>query len=87
MLTSQSRAGVLGATMGRALLDFWHVPDAIARGFATSSASHGIGTSAIAAAEPDTLPFCGLGYTLVGVTSSLAMNVPWLLQAVKAVTG
>ena len=78
---------MLGANVAKALLDWSGVKDLIARGMSTASSSHGIGTAALVAEEPDTLPFCGLAYALVGVTSTLLMSIPLLQAGIKVITG
>ena len=59
--------------------------DPIARGLSTAASSHGIGTAALVAEEPDTLPFCGLAYALVGVMSTLLMSIPLLQTAIQLI--
>lgn len=80
-------AGVLGANMSRALLDWSGVQDPIARGLSTAAASHGIGTAALVANEPEALPFCALAYALVGIASTLLMSMPTLRSAIISITG
>ena len=36
--------------------------DPITRGLSTAGSAHGLGTAALAAAEPEALPFCALAY-------------------------
>ena len=80
-------AGVLGANISKVLLDWSAVKDPIARGMSTAASSHGIGTAALVASEPDALPFCALAYALVGITSTILMSVPLLRSAIIAITG
>ena len=47
------------------------IQDPIARGLATAAAAHGLGMAALAATEPEALPFCALAYVLIGIAASL----------------
>ena len=50
--------------------------DPITRGLATAGSAHGLGTAALAAAEPEALPFCALAYGLIGIAASSWVAVP-----------
>lgn len=78
--------GLLGANCAQALLDAAGYKDPIARGLATAGAAHGLGTAALARSEPDALPFCALGYALIGVAATLLASLPPVTAALLAVT-
>ena len=60
--------------------------DPIARGLATAGAAHGLGTAALARSEPDALPFCALGYALIGVAATVLASLPPVTAALLAIT-
>ena len=78
--------GLLGANCAQALLDAAGYRDPIARGLATAGAAHGLGTAALARSEPDALPFCALGYALIGVAATVLASLPPVTAALLAVT-
>lgn len=78
--------GLLGANCAQALLDFAGYRDPIARGLATAGAAHGLGTAALARSEPDALPFCALGYALIGVAATVLASLPPVTAALLAIT-
>jgi putative effector of murein hydrolase len=78
--------GLLGANCAAALLDAGGYRDPIARGLATAGAAHGLGTAALARSEPDALPFCALGYALIGVAATLLASLPPVTAALMALT-
>lgn len=78
--------GLLGANCAQALLDAAGYRDPIARGLATAGAAHGLGTAALARSEPDALPFCALGYALIGVAATLLASLPPVTAALLAIT-
>eukprot|EP00897_Mesotaenium_endlicherianum_P002766 jgi/Mesen1/2517/ME000016S01863 len=79
--------GLLGANFGQALMDRCGFKDPIARGLATACSSHGLGTAALAAKEPEALPFCALAYGLTGIISSLLCTLPVVRQTLIAIAG
>jgi len=79
--------GLLGANFAQALLTRAGYSDPIARGLATAGAAHGLGTAALARSEPEALPFCALGYALIGVAASLLAALPPVTAALMALTG
>ena len=79
--------GLLGANFAQALLTWAGYTDPIARGLATAGAAHGLGTAALARSEPDALPFCALGYALIGVAASVLAALPPVTAALMALTG
>jgi len=78
--------GLLGANCAQALLDATGYKDPIARGLATAGAAHGLGTAALARSEPDALPFCALGYALIGVAATVLASLPPVTAALLAIT-
>ena len=78
--------GLLGANCAQALLDAARHTDPVTRGLATAGAAHGLGTAALARSEPDALPFCALGYALIGVAASVLASLPPVAAALLAVT-
>ena len=79
--------GLLGANFAQALLTKAGYADPIARGLATAGAAHGLGTAALARSEPEALPFCALGYALIGVAASVLAALPPVTAALMALTG
>ena len=43
---------------------------------ATAGSAHGLGTAALAAKEPETLPFCAITQALVGIASCCLALIP-----------
>lgn len=78
--------GLLGANCAQTLLDAARYTDPIARGLATAGAAHGLGTAALARSEPDALPFCALGYALIGVAATVLASLPPVTAALLAIT-
>ncbi|KAG4399602.1 hypothetical protein GLYMA_08G265967v4 [Glycine max] len=56
--------GLVGANFVQATLDKLSFRDPIARGIATASSAHRLGTAALSAKEPEALPFCAIAYAL-----------------------
>lgn len=79
--------GLLGANFVQVLLSKFGFQDPIARGLATAGAAHGLGTAALAAKEPNALPFCALSYALIGIISTLLVCVPVVREALIAIAG
>jgi len=79
--------GLVGANVAQLVLDRFRYTDPIVRGLATAGASHGLGTAALAAKEPEALPYCALGYALTGIVSTLLVCVPAIRTALLAVAG
>ncbi|XP_047164536.1 plastidal glycolate/glycerate translocator 1, chloroplastic-like, partial [Vigna umbellata] len=59
--------GLVGANFVQSTLDKLRLRDPIARGIATASSCHGLGTAALSAKEPEALPFCAIAYALNGI--------------------
>ncbi|CAK9136057.1 unnamed protein product [Ilex paraguariensis] len=79
--------GLVGANFVQAMLDKLGFNDPIARGIATASSAHGLGTAALSAKEPEALPFCAIAYALTGIFGSLICSVPAVRQNLLAVIG
>ncbi|KAG1354225.1 plastidal glycolate/glycerate translocator 1, chloroplastic [Cocos nucifera] len=73
--------GLAGANFVQAVLDKLRLHDPIARGIATASSAHGLGTAALSAKEPEALPFCAIAYALTGILGSLLCSVPVVRQS------
>lgn len=68
--------GLVGANFAQTMMDKLRLDDPIARGMATASSAHGLGTAALAAKEPEALPFCAIAYALTGIFGSLVCSIP-----------
>ncbi|KAH9687205.1 Plastidal glycolate/glycerate translocator 1 [Citrus sinensis] len=79
--------GLIGANFVQATLDKLRFRDPIARGIATASSAHGLGTAALSAKEPEALPFCAIAYALTGIFGSLICSVPAVRQSLLAIAG
>uniref|UniRef100_A0A2N9GYK0 Plastidal glycolate/glycerate translocator 1, chloroplastic n=1 Tax=Fagus sylvatica TaxID=28930 RepID=A0A2N9GYK0_FAGSY len=79
--------GLVGANFVQATLDKLRFRDPIARGIATASSAHGLGTAALSAKEPEALPFCAIAYALNGICGSLLCSVPAVRQSLLAIVG
>lgn len=79
--------GLIGANFVQTMLDKLRFRDPIARGIATASSAHGLGTAALSAKEPEALPFCAIAYALTGIFGSLICSVPAVRQSLLAVVG
>ncbi|KAK9072038.1 hypothetical protein SSX86_008470 [Deinandra increscens subsp. villosa] len=79
--------GLIGANFVQAVLDKLKFDDPIARGIATASSAHGLGTAALSAKEPEALPFCAIAYGLTGIFGSLFCSVPLVRQSLLAIVG
>ncbi|KAG5059069.1 hypothetical protein JHK87_000098 [Glycine soja] len=79
--------GLVGANFVQATLDKLRLHDPIARGIATASSCHGLGTAALSAKEPEALPFCAIAYGLTGIFGSILCSIPVVRQSLLAVIG
>lgn len=79
--------GLVGANFVQAVLDKLSLKDPIARGIATASSAHGLGTAALSAKEPEALPFCAIAYALTGIFGSLICSVPAVRQSLLMIVG
>nr|XP_019705788.1 plastidal glycolate/glycerate translocator 1, chloroplastic isoform X1 [Elaeis guineensis] len=73
--------GLVGANFVQAVMDKLRLHDPIARGIATASSAHGLGTAALSAKEPEALPFCAMAYALTGIWGTLLCSVPVVRQS------
>ncbi|KAF8412895.1 hypothetical protein HHK36_000867 [Tetracentron sinense] len=79
--------GLVGANFVQTTLDKLRFDDPIARGIATASSAHGLGTAALSAKEPEALPFCAIAYALTGIFGSLICSVPLVRQSLLLIVG
>ncbi|KAL2901198.1 Plastidal glycolate/glycerate translocator 1 chloroplastic [Bienertia sinuspersici] len=79
--------GLVGANFVQFVLDKLQFRDPIARGLATASSAHGLGTAALSAKEPEALPFCAIAYALTGIFGSVLCSIPAVRQSLLAVVG
>lgn len=79
--------GIVGGNFIRALLQLYGARDPLTRGLTAAATAHGLGTAAMAAGEPEALPFAALAYALCGVSASLLAAAPPFRALLLAVTG
>jgi len=79
--------GLIGASFVQALLDAFDYRDPIVRGISTAASSHGLGTAALAAKEPEALSFCAIAYAMTGIATSVLVAVPEVRQALLVAAG
>lgn len=79
--------GIAGSALVLPLLNAARFRDPIARGLAAAAAAHGLGTAALAAKEPEALPYCALAYAACGVLASLLAALPPLRALLLAIAG
>ena len=79
--------GILGAVVGRSLLNLLRIRDPVVRGLGMGAASHGVGTAALVATEPLAAAVAGLAFALFAVWSALAASVPSFLQCLQMIAG
>ncbi|OVA12070.1 CidB/LrgB family [Macleaya cordata] len=79
--------GLVGANFVQTMLDKLRLQDPIARGIATASSAHGLGTAALSAKEPEALPFCAIAYALTGIFGSLICSVPLVRKSLLLIVG
>ncbi|CAG9466097.1 unnamed protein product [Pedinophyceae sp. YPF-701] len=79
--------GLVGANFAQTLLDRFKFKDPIVRGLATAGSSHGLGTAALAAKEPEALPYCALAYALIGIISTLLCCIPMFREVILSLAG
>ncbi|KAM7256505.1 hypothetical protein ACFE04_012246 [Oxalis oulophora] len=79
--------GLIGANFVQTMLDKLQFRDPIARGIATASSAHGLGTAALSAKEPEALPFCAIAYALTGIFGSLICSIPAVRLSLLAIAG
>uniref|UniRef100_A0A1D1YV39 Uncharacterized protein ywbG n=1 Tax=Anthurium amnicola TaxID=1678845 RepID=A0A1D1YV39_9ARAE len=77
--------GLVGANFVQTVLDKLGWKDPIARGIATATSAHGLGTASLSAKEPEALPFCAIAYALTGIFGSLLCSVPAVRQSLLSI--
>ena len=65
----------------------FNAKDPISRGLTAAASAHGLGTAAMAANEPEALPFAALSYALCGVSASIIACIPIFRNIILAITG
>ena len=73
--------GILGAALGRFVLDAINCREWWQRGYAIGVASHGIGTSRAFSVHPEAGAYAGLAMGLHGVLGALA--IPWAVALLR----
>ncbi|MBI3045115.1 MAG: LrgB family protein [Betaproteobacteria bacterium] len=73
--------GILGAALGRFVLDAVRCREWWQRGFAIGVAAHGIGTSRAFSVHPQAGAYAGLAMGLHGVIGAIA--IPWAITALR----
>uniref|UniRef100_A0A7S0ABX2 Ion transport domain-containing protein n=1 Tax=Pyrodinium bahamense TaxID=73915 RepID=A0A7S0ABX2_9DINO len=73
--------GFIGVVLGQPIFKVLRLRNPRTRGLSMGAASHGLGTVALAASDPDAFPYSALGFVLVGTATSTLLQVP-LLRAV-----
>jgi len=79
--------GLLGASCAQAILDKMGQRDPIVRGMATAGSSHGLGTAALAAKEPEALPYCALAYAVIGIMATVLASLGPVRAFLQALCG
>ena len=69
--------GVVGASIGKYVLDATRVRDFRARGFALGLAAHGIGTARAFQVDPVAGTYAGLAFGLHGVLAAVLLPLAW----------
>jgi putative effector of murein hydrolase len=73
--------GILGAALGRFVLDALRIREWWVRGFAIGIASHGIGTSRAFSVNPEAGAYASLAMGLHGVIGAIA--IPWAISLLR----
>jgi len=76
--------GIIGAALGKYVLDAVRVRDWRARGFALGLAAHGIGTARAFQVNADAGTYAGLAFGLHGVLAAFALPLLWRLVRIVA---
>jgi putative effector of murein hydrolase len=79
--------GLIGAALGQVLMTMLKMRDEISRGVAQATSAHGLGTSALAANEPQALPFAAVTIAIMGTVSNLLLFIPAVRDALLAIIG
>jgi predicted murein hydrolase (TIGR00659 family) len=75
--------GILGAALGKYVLDACRVRDWRARGFALGLAAHGIGTARAFQVNADAGAFAGLAFALHGLAAAFLFPLGYLLWTMR----
>lgn len=78
---------VAGANFIQTLLNAFRFRDRIARGLTAAATAHGFGTAALAAREPEALPYCALSYAMCGIFATCAASLGPVRSLIQAITG
>ena len=79
--------GVMGATYGKAILEYLSITDPITRGLCIGSSAQGLGVASMAD-EADAFPFAAMAMVLTALTSTTLVTFPAIKSAlVKLATG
>jgi putative effector of murein hydrolase len=70
--------GILGGNFVQLLLNGFGARDPVSRGLTAAATAHGLGVAAMAAREPESLPFAALSYALCGISTSILIYVPYV---------
>jgi putative effector of murein hydrolase len=73
--------GILGAALGRYVLDALRIREWWQRGYALGIASHGIGTSRAFSVNPEAGAYAGLAMGLHGIVGAVA--IPWAIAMLR----
>jgi putative effector of murein hydrolase len=79
--------GLIGANCAQPMLSALGFRDPVVRGLATAGSSHGLGTAALAAKEPQALPVAALAYATMGIVSSVLVALPPVRAALLLAAG
>ena len=63
------------------------VKDEISRGVAQGGTAHGLGASALAANEPQALPFSAVTIAIMGTVGNLLLYIPFIRAALLGICG
>uniref|UniRef100_A0A7S4CKS8 LrgB-like protein n=1 Tax=Eutreptiella gymnastica TaxID=73025 RepID=A0A7S4CKS8_9EUGL len=85
--TGSILAGVVGALVGRMLLNAMGVSQSILRGLAIGGCSHGIATGMLVMDEPEAAPFSAISFALVGSFTAILLSASAVQQLVLVLLG
>jgi len=75
--------GILGASVGKYVLNVCRVGDMRTRGFALGLAAHGIGTARAFQVDPEAGAFAGLAFALHGLVAAVVFPLAYLAWSVR----
>eukprot|EP00898_Chlorokybus_atmophyticus_P001782 jgi/Chlat1/2604/Chrsp178S02454 len=79
--------GLIGAMVVAPVMDAFGFRDPVVRGLSTACSAHGLGTAALAAKEPESLPFCAIALALTAIFSTVFVAIPPIRTALIAIAG